>query len=648
MYLREVQGFRVVAALLVAVYHIWFHRVSGGVDAFFVIAGFFLVLGFLKQERPGLADVLRYWQRTFARIAPSAGVVILATCVLMMASGIDMLWERRIRSAIAALTFTENWWLARNGVDYLSMGQAPSPFQQMWALSVQMQLYLLLPLAVAGALAALRALGWQRHAAPVLAGMVLAAFGYALLKTHQYQPTAYFNTFTRVWEFLAGGLLAFWLPRLVVPRRVAKGLGYLSLAVLAGFAAVIPVERAFPGLAALVPVLVTVGVIIAARSGGEIGLLTNRPMQWLGNLSFTFYLWHWPLYILVWDRTGSPDVGLVAGLAILALAFGLSVLTYELVERPFREAAVLRGRPGPAFAACALALLPAALAAGLWSGSYVMWRNQAESDRLSTLSGAPVAAMVPSTLIVRSDLPVSYADGCYQRDMGAADLVECGYGNPDGRVTAVLVGGSHSLQWLPALQRIAEKAPELRIINLAKSGCAFTLSLDTIAIDAAPEACLEWNRRAIARIRALQPDVVVTIGTRPGADGEIIPEGFRQAWQALGDLPILVLRDNPRASFDIAACVDRLDGAAPDCTLPRSVLRAAPFSPRELPANVTLADFSDAFCDRDACPPVRDGLLVYRDSNHLTATYAALQAPRLSRYLNALDILPTRLTALLP
>ncbi|WP_164885802.1 acyltransferase family protein [Paenirhodobacter populi] len=648
MYLKEIQGFRVIAALLVAIYHVWFHRVSGGVDAFFVIAGFFLMHSFAKQERPGMAEVLRYWQRCLARIAPSASVVILATCVLFLTLGTDMQWSGWVRSAIAALLMVENWWLMRNGVNYLSIGHSPSPFQQMWALSVQMQIYLLLPLAVAAALAMLERMGWQRHRARVLAVVTTLAFAYALLKTHQYQPAAYFNTFARVWEFLAGGLLALIVPKLTLPRPHARILGYLSLVVLAGFAALIPVGNAFPGMAALIPVAATAGVIISARNGGDLRLLNNAPMQWLGNLSFTFYLWHWPLYILVWNRTGSPDVGLIGGLAILATAFVLSVLTWWLAERPFRQSPLVTGRPVLAFSVCALAMMPAALGAGLWWSDYTLSRQRAESHRQAVLQGAPAPALVPATLIVRDDIPVSYRDGCYQSGFRNSELVECSYGNQNGATTVVLAGGSHSLQWLPALQRIAAQVPDLRIVNLAKSGCTFTLSLDGISVDSDPQACLDWNRRAIARIREIAPRAVITTGTRVGPEGEILPEGYRAAWDALAGIPVLAIRDNPRADFDIAACVSRHGADASDCTLPRNaILRDRPFREENLPAHVVLADLSDAFCDAVSCAPTRDSFLIYRDSNHLTATYAARLAPRISAHLNAMRIIHMKFAGLI-
>ncbi|RWR26049.1 acyltransferase [Sinirhodobacter populi] len=635
IYLKEIQGLRVVAALLVAVYHIWFHRVSGGVDAFFVISGFFLMRGFLKTEVLGWSEIVRYWQRTLARIVPSASIVILTTCVLFALFGTDMLWSNWIKSGIAALLMVENWWLMKNGVDYLSMGQVPTPFQQMWALSVQMQVYFLLPLVIAGAFTLLNRFGAGRLRTPLISALTILSFAYALHATHVDQPAAYFNTAARIWEFLVGSLLALVLAKITMPRRAAKVLGWTSLAVLATFAALIPVAEAFPGLPTLVPVGATVGIIIAAQNGGNIRILTNEPMQWLGNLSFTFYLWHWPLYILVWNRTRSPDVGFALGLGIIIAAFILAVLTWALVERPFRQSRLVNAGPFLAFSVCLLAMAPAGLSVGFWAIHYKLLRSAAIEEQMAVLRGAPSSELVPATLIAREDIPVSYKDGCYQANFERYDLVECSYGNQDGPIVVVLAGGSHALQWLPALQRTATENTELKIVNMIKSGCTFTLTLEGISVDSVPEACLEWNRRAVDRIHEIAPDLVITTGTRVDESGEIIPEGYRAAWMALGDIPILAIRDNPRAQFDIAACVSLYGPDARSCALPRDKnLNDEIFSARNEPPNVTFANLSDVFCGAEVCPPTRDGILIYRDSNHLTATYAANLAPRIADQIN--------------
>ncbi|WP_339110022.1 acyltransferase family protein [Thioclava sp. GXIMD4216] len=627
MYLKEIQGFRVVAALLVAIYHIWFHRVSGGVDAFFVIAGFFLFQGFLKRDDLHFGDVTKYWRRTLGRIVPSASAVVLGTSLLFSGFGTRILSEERIDSAIAGILFYENMWLSNHGVNYLSMGQTPSPFQQLWALSVQFQLYFMLPPLVYLVFRLCRNRTNARRAmTQVFLGLLALAFAYALYKTYRYQPSAYFNTFARLWEFLAGGLLALVLPRIVVGRAVAKGLGYASLITLVGFAAVIPVADSFPGWAALIPVLATSAIIVAARNNAGMVVLNNRAMQWLGNLSFTFYLWHWPIYLFIWDRTGTPNVSVGVGMAILLVAFVLAFVTYHFLETPFRNLRLVKKRLATAVTVCALALVPTL-------GFSWGWKHHVDERQVASLediekavTGEKVAQLTPDLRLIKDDIPSSYKDGCYQRNFRASDVVSCNYGNPSGSYRIALVGGSHALQWLPALQEIARKDPRIKIINLVKSGCTFTLSLDGMEIDSDRAACLDWNRQAVEKLKALDPDMVVTNATRIQRDGETIPQGYRMAWDALPHTPVIAIRDNPRASFDIAACIDRNGEDDPACDAMRPTLARDALQPENLPDHVEAVDFSGFFCEKGRCPAVRDKIMLYRDSNHITATASRLMA----------------------
>ena len=630
MYLKEVQGFRAVAALLVAIYHIWFHRVSGGVDAFFVVAGFFIFLGFQKKETTTFGDVVTYWRRTLARIVPSAGIVILATCLLFSLFGTDILTADRIKSAIASIAFVENWWLAQTGANYLSIGQTPSPFQQFWALSVQIQVYALLPIFAYRVVRLSLQPNKRQVALAICSAALLATFVYALYETHRYQPAAYFNTFARLWEFLAGGLLAMLLPVLTLRERHARVLSYLSLLVLVGFAAVVPVANAFPGAAALVPVLATCGIIVASRNRSNNILLNNAPMQRLGDLSFTFYLWHWPIYIFVWDQTGTPDVSLPVGLLILGLSLLLAVLTFRLFETPFRSLSVVKNRLPTALVACGLAMMPAAVVAVSWGALFKSGQQQALQNIEAAVAGEPVDDLVPPLTMVKADIPVSYLDGCYQKDFASSEVISCAYGNPDGAWTVALVGGSHSLQWLPALREIAKKEPRLRIVNIAKSSCPFTLSLDEIASDSKRDACLDWNRNVVADLKTMSPDLVITTATRNLGGSESIPVGYRQVWKALGDMPVLAIRDNPSAPFDIAACVDRLGPNDPACDVNRPTMHDAEL---EFGDNVTFLDFQDFFCDATRCPATRDNVLLYRDAHHISATASRLLAPRLDAVL---------------
>lgn len=641
MYLKEVQGLRVVAALLVAVYHIWFMRVSGGVDAFFVIAGFFLYRSLFKSGAPGWAQVLAFYQRTCARVFPSASVVIAATCAMFYLADIDSLWPSQIKSALAAMLFVENWWLASESTNYLARGEVPSPFQQMWALSVQMQLYIVVPvlLLVAGRLAK----GSPPRVAAIIVVLLVAAFGYAIFETARNQPFAYFNTAARLWEFLAGATLAYALPYVRLPEAIAKLVGYAALLVLMLFAALLPVGSLFPGFAALIPVLATATIIVAATSGGNLGALNAPIMQRLGDISFTFYLWHWPLLILYWQVWGEGRPGLLAGLAIIVVSGVLAHLTYLWAEAPFRRSGVAKGPARWAIPASAALMIPAVLAVGWWALSYFQDRDAARADLAAFLRGdAVAAAVVPATVIGKSDVPTVYRKGCIQRRQ--TDVIECAFGNPEGRFTVALVGGSHSAQWHPTLVAAARRIPEMRLVTMLRGGCPLAITPEAMAELDVNEDCLEWSRGVLARLDQLQPDAVVTLLSTTRRVGEAtkerIPAAFHAVWDRLDAFPVLAIRDTPRKGSDILNCVDRMGFDHARCTiLEEQTLVAGLVEAAELPAHIHPLDLSNSFCRDGACPPVWDGMLVYRDASHVTVTYAKSFAPRFTAALIEMGVL---------
>lgn len=623
MYLKEVQGLRIVAALLVAVYHIWFLRVSGGVDAFFVIAGFFLYRTLFKDGMPDWTRVGLYYKRTLARVLPSASVVITATCLLFFIFDIDSIWPSQIKSAIAALFFVENWWLASESTNYLSRDDLPSPFQQMWALSVQMQLYLTLPVVLL--VVAKLSSGGAGRTTLVLAGLFALAFAYALFETARNQPFAYFNTGARVWEFLAGVLLACSLSRIRCSERVAKGLGYGALLVLVTFAAVLPVATLFPGIAALIPVLATMAIIVAATNGGNIEVLNAPITQKLGDISFTFYLWHWPLLILVWQLTGELQIGLLPGLAIILVSGILAYGTYEYCEKPFRRSRLATGNGLVAVSASLALMLPALGAAGLWSLAYIDSRDTARAElRAFTRGEAVEAPFVPATIIAKSDVPRVYGKGCVQR-WGKDDVLECTFGNPEGSVLAVLVGGSHSAHWLPALEDVAKARTELKIITMLKGNCPLAAAPGDLDLQA---DCLRWSQTVIDRVHSLAPDVVVSLLTSTrgpkGVSLEHVPSEFHETWSALEDHRILAVRDTPRAPYNILDCVARLGPEHPACFRDEEIaLTLGPDPVPDLPPHIFPLDLTDHLCPTGTCPSVIDGVLVHRDASHVTATFAA-------------------------
>ncbi|HZY67397.1 MAG TPA: acyltransferase, partial [Devosia sp.] len=368
-YLEEVQGLRTVAALLVAVYHIWLHRVSGGVDVFFVVAGYFLVAGLARREPLGLRHLVEYYGATARRVLPGATLVILATIVAAWLWMPDALWRAQIVHAFASLLFVENWWLAREATDYLQQGLETSPFQQLWALSLQMQVYLLFPIVYLVGSAAARLLrASPRLGTTLLFGAVaVASFVFSVAFTSVDQPVAYFISLTRLWEFAAGALLALWIGRFTLPPLAAKLLGWAGLVALVALGAVLDVSRQFPGYLALIPVAAALAIIVSASNGGNLRLLNNRQMTGAADMSFAFYLWHWPLLIFLRYRLGSADVGLVGGLAVLGGAAVLAYASTSLLEQPLRRWTWLATRPVASIALPILLLLAPAAATQAWS-----------------------------------------------------------------------------------------------------------------------------------------------------------------------------------------------------------------------------------------------------------------------------------------
>ena len=243
---------------------------------------------------------------------------------------------------------------------------------------------------------------------------------------------------------------------------------------------------------------------------------------------------------------------------------------------------------------------------------------------------------LPGPFRIRSDLPASYNDASHQQLLN--DQVRVGeYGKRDGRYVIALVGGSHSAQWLPALQAIAERQ-DLRILGMTKSGCWFS---DGAKSDQAPvgagESCARWNRNLLKQLHRLRPDAVFTTLTR--ADGmEMLPSKYVEKWwqmQALG-IDVIAIRDTPWHTNDPALCVDVFGPANRRCQLPRlqSLLLVNPaVDLAGLPARLRQIDLTRYLCDDQRCPPVIGNVMVYRDSNHLSASYVKTLGPALEPFI---------------
>jgi peptidoglycan/LPS O-acetylase OafA/YrhL len=653
----EIEGLRAIAAILVAVFHIWLGRVSGGVDVFFVVSSFLITTGLLGHiDRWQRVDFALFWGRLIKRLVPVAYVVLCAVVV----AGIVMMpksrWKDTIEQVAASAVYLENWALAFRSVDYLAQHEAVSPVQHYWALSVQGQFYVLWPLLVAGAALVARRAGiaFRPVLVAALAVIFTASLAFSVYFTAKNQPFAYFHTAARAWEFSMGALLAVAIPYLNPSKALRVVLGWLGVAAIISCGILLQVSRVFPGYAALWPTLAAICIITAGTSGSRFGadrLLASRPLVYLGGISYGIYLWHFPI-LAFWRQYAQPyQLPPSAGVAILVLSIGLAALTTRYIEGRVREPrgqTAARGRPFVFGLAC---LAPVVVALSIWSGWYMAAKHPKQTiaavkttDHPGALArtsgfqyvGASDVDVVPGPLQVAEDRESVDQPGCVS-DPEATEPGVCQItGNTQAvgrRLTIAVVGGSHSSQWLPALKLIAEPSG-WDVYSFTKSNCPFYFG-STVS-EKEVGSCQRWNQNVMQAVLKLHPDAVFMTSTRydDDADDEFVPDGYINAWQQLAaaHIRVIALRDNPDFEFDVSACVELHGADSPLCGLPRHQMLEVP-SPTELipnpPATVRFIDLSDYFCDGQTCPPVIGNVLVYRHMNHITATYVKTLAPML-------------------
>ncbi|MFI6760327.1 acyltransferase family protein [Micromonospora sp. NPDC050417] len=679
-YRGDIEGLRALAVVLVLLSHAGLDFLPGGfvgVDVFFVISGF-LITGLLvaELERTGKISITGFYARRAKRLLPAAGLVLGTTLVLTLFFLPKTRWAETGWDVVASGAYVMNWRLAEQAVDYLAVGDAPSILQHYWSLAVEEQFYLVWPLLLIVAAWA----GWARRRwlLAALALIAVPSFAWSVYLTESDPARSYFVTTTRMWELALGGGLALLSHRLArLPRPVAALLGWVGLGAVVVAALRITPSMAFPGYLALLPTVGAAAVIaagVAGRFGPEL-LLGLRPVRAVGALSYSLYLWHWPLLVAAEARFG--ELSVPAGLAVVGLSVVPAVLTYHYLENPIRRSPRLAFYPVRALR-LGLFFTAVPVLAGLLF-QFTVWPppRQLPPSALSVPvvvspgasptapAGPPGAAIlgdtprdskegvpvdkvdviVPDPLAAKADLPDVYSQKCFSEGT-KTDLVTCAYGDRDSDYTVAVVGDSHAGNWMPALQAVAVER-KWRLVTYLKQSCPF-LDLEISVLARSTPACVEWNRNARAELTgAGRPDLLLTssgyyvpirdgvlLNGRPGYDATV--EAMRRTWSAMTDAGVrtVVLRDTPSLNVRVAECVSANRTKLTKCAASREVAVTASAGPAQTEAakglrQVSLVDLTDSICPAARCAPVIGGVLVYRDSSHLTASYARSLTPRL-------------------
>ncbi|MBM6400467.1 acyltransferase family protein [Phycicoccus sonneratiae] len=672
----DIEGLRAVAVLSVLLYHAGLPVHAGfvGVDIFFVISGF-LITGLLVAEldRTGTVSWPRFLGRRIRRLLPAAVLVLVVTSFFswLVVPGL------RLRSVghdvIGAATYVVNWVLAGREVDYLASDARPSPVQHFWSLSVEEQFYVVWPLLLVALAFVLRRLGRtpdRRTVGLALGVLVGASFLWSVGYSHSSPAPAFFVTTTRVWELGVGALLAVWLTgreRPAEPSPASVALGWAGLVALVVVAVRLPTDVDWPGAWALLPTLPTALVLWSGWHGsphGPVRLLGTRPMVRIGGLSYSIYLWHWPVLVLGdWSAewlTGDPLAGW-AKVALAAASVWPAWVSWRFVEQPLHHGPWLRTRPRALLAAglalssvgvlAALPLLPVRTPfvttppggrmpadGDLGAGTVVPGRAVADA-------GDP-GWVVPDPLRAGEDRPAADVDRC-QVDAAATEPVRCTFGDPQGPTTIALVGDSKAMQWLPALQaRAGEQG--WRIVTYGKSACAFADAPAAAPGSAYPE-CDAWNAAVVSALAEDPPDLVVTSGVARGAwdgrraDADLLVDGYARRWSALATAgsPVVVVGDSPLSPDDLDVCAARHPRDLEACTFDAAPGVAGSGLPVQRRAaavageGVRLLDLTERICPGGRCPVVIGHVAVHRPGDHLTATYARTLAPAVAQALTS-------------
>jgi peptidoglycan/LPS O-acetylase OafA/YrhL len=685
----DIQGLRAVAVLVVFLDHMigWPSGGFIGVDMFFVISGF-LITGLLLREytASGHISAKKFYLSRSKRIFPAAILTLVVTSILAFLvftqqRAIAITWD-----SIWAFLFTSNWNFALKGTDYFQQDGAVSPVQHFWSLSVEEQFYFVWPWLLLGLLALFAKFGkMTERRTRLIAGIsvgviVVASFAWAMHQAVTEPTFAYFSTLTRAWELGAGALLAVTAPLFMrIPGPLRTVLAYLGLVVMIGSCFVITSETPWPAPWALLPVIGTALVIISGIGSPApfFWPLTNPIAVYIGDISYSLYLWHFPA--IIFGLALFPNAGLLTYFGIAIAGFGIAIAAYHTVEKPIwrsplwtspvskraawkewrmayvpaMQRGALAGLGITTMTLVLLAVLPilntqpsTALGPAPVFGTQAA---EAEPDTAVTALTKEVQQAVgdsawPATLTPSVDTIGQMArvdawveDGCLAREMKSDANFEdttarCIYGNPEAPNTAVLVGDSVGVSWVPAL--VGALGDQWKIQVFTMQQCPYAnISVKGVGGGAYSECdeFHEWTRSEIERIHpnmvvASQIDSVLSNLTEGGYP-ELNAATTTTLQEFAANSDRVVVLGAPLAGKPFEECYTS-SGSPNDCLVRMNTLH--PEMNAAIQADVTglgiptvsFVDTNQLFCSQDYCPAFANDIIIRADGAHLTQEYS--------------------------
>lgn len=638
----EIEGLRIVAALLVAIYHIWFGKVSGGVDVFFVVSGFLITTSIISTiNKTGEFKFWPYISKLMKRLFPLAFIIITVILVLSIFFLPLTIFEKTLKEAISSMFYYQNWQLAISNTDYLDANQMKSPLEHYWAMSIQGQFYIIWFILFTCILFGIKKYNLsngRRLVNLVLGFIFVVSFAYSIYLTKVNQPLAYFITFTRVWEFALGGLLCINLSRIKIPNIAAEIIGWIGLIGLILTGAIFDVSTMFPGYIAAWPMTCALLIILSGNKETKYGVknfLAMPIMIKLGGVSFGIYLWHWVL-LSFYKYNISENPGIISGILIIALSIVLSFITTKYIEAPIRNAKSNK----VAFKKIGLiALVNILLIAGLYTQNAYLKTADNKDLASKDYPGALAIKMKgklkemdpkPGFANVFDDLPQSHLDDTNQ-GLKKSDLKIGTYGKKkDYKATIALVGSSHSEHWLGAVIEAA-KENDYRVINITRSGTRFSTGYEDNTLKGQWVKNLENYLKKSDDIDLVLSHVTAADTTKDRIQQQMVDE-LMKVKNEYG-INVLAIRDIPRYEFNVS---EELEKSGEKETI--KIMNKANNQKDEsywkklLENEKDLATFdpTEYFKINGEYRPIIGNIVIYRDMDHMTNTYSKTFGPILS------------------
>jgi len=657
-YRPDLQGLRAVGIILVVLAHTGASLFPGGfvgVDVFFVLSGY-LITGLLIQEYNGSGSIalLPFMARRLKRLLPALFFMLCIVVVTSLALLSNYEAIQQTSSVMYAATWTSNLFFSLSTIDYFAELKAKDLFLHTWSLGVEEQFYLLWPvliLFVFTLLKKLRIIEIQRSQLLAILGVLfLASFGLSWYWTAKNPLWSFYMMPARIWQFSLGAAAFVWFQgkrpvcgelggNTVLSPVFGRGLEAIGLGLIFGSAVLIHPNVAYPGFLALIPSFGALLVISAGHHGNAhvtSCVLAHPALVWIGDRSYSWYLWHWPVLMLGFSL-GLQHV-FAATTALVLLSFLLAMLSYRYVELPLWKGALGNTNPTRIIMLSVFAMLT------------MIWSAQ------NYLIATPKSVDAPSVSFAsqaRSDIPIIYAQGC-DASFFNADVRPCIFGETNAQKTVVLLGDSIGAQWFSLLPEIF-KPHEWRVIILTKSSCPMVdedVFLGRIRQTYA--VCTAWRNAALDYLASIRPDIVFV--------GSAATHEFSKTQWVNGSARVLarltktasqvfVLPGTPTLSFDGPGCLERNYPATQKSNIGNQICREAVVGKQtgmvaryleqavERFPNAKMLNLNDLVCPGGHCSAQNSaGLVVFRDQQHLTDSFVRAQVPIVRERLKVLGV----------